>query len=545
MEEITVEIEGDDIEELDDPEEVKPDYNNSSPLDKHLYSKDARLENAAKFLCNQIDYKLARAVTHMEVVLLNLYWTHHLSPKRWIGASRNNNSYGIPFRYNRQRIEVHPLAKVVEGLLAHGYIIKQRGYFDKDLEEGKCTRIQATLELINLLEKEYSFDIDMIGRHPDEEVIFLKNEDKKLVNYDSDRSTDKMRAFLNQYNEFIQKTYIDIDYMGYAYKRTLSYKQMVFVDKFPTHLHFDMTKKKMKRVFNNDSFKEGGRFYGGFWTEMPSKLRLRLIINCQKVVECDYSGIHIMLLYNEVGIDYALKKEDPYEIPGYPKSEQHRNLFKKLLLSAINAKTKDLARKALQEDINYNPTDFPDETPDLLKVIDDFREHHEPIKNYLCTGEGLRLMYKDSQIAELVMKAMMIKSIPVLPVHDSFICPKQHAEELINIMTRAYKAVTGNKLTHTVYNVNIKEADEWKRSTNPLFEDDGYYYDPSYTEDTDLIAHVLKVEGYPLNSEDDTSLPINNKIVAPHKLYINIPIKYELEQVSQQPLEGGCLTMLR
>jgi hypothetical protein len=465
----------------------------------------------------------------MKVVLMNLYWAHHLSPDRWIGASRNNNCYGIPFKYNVQRIEVHPLKKVVDGLLAHKYIVMQRGYFDKNLKEGKCTRIQATAKLINLLQNEYNFDIDIIGRHPDEEVIFLKNEDKKVIIYDSDHNTDKMRTFLNQYNEFIQKTYIDIDYMGFIHKRTLSYNQMIFVDKLPTHLHFDMTKKKMKRVFNNGSFKEGGRFYGGFWTEMPSQLRLRLIIECQKVVECDYSGIHIMLLYNEVGIDYALKQQDPYEIPGYPKTKQYRNMFKKLLLSTINAQTRELAKKALQEDINYNPTDYPEEIPDLLKVIDDFCEHHEPIKKYLCSGEGLRLMYKDSQIAELVLKAMMIKSIPVLPVHDSFICPKLYADDLIEVMTMAYKKVTGKSLTNTTYTVNIKDADEWDRSTNPLFEDKDYYFDTLYTKDDELITHMMKVDNFPIN-EEELNQPDKGKILSPHKLYINIPIKYELEQ---------------
>lgn len=502
----------------------KPDYDNSASLDIHLYSTADNLDRAARDLSKEIGYSLGRAVTHMKVVLLNLYWANHLSPERWVGISLNNNRYGIPIRYNVQRIEVHPLKKVTNGLASMGYIIIKLGFLDRVRHIGRCTRIQATTKLLDLLNREYEFSIDIIGRHPDEETIVLKDDDKIPTYYEDTRETMKMRRFLNQYNEFIQKTYIDVDYMGYIHHKELIGINVEHSDKYPMHLHFDLSKKKLRRVFNRDSFRCGGRFYGGFWTEMPSKLRLRLIISCQKVIECDYSGIHIMLLYNKQGIDYASSYQDPYEIPGYPKSDKHRNLFKKLLLATINADSRELAKSALQEDINFNRADYPDEIPDLDKIIDDFSEHHEPIKDYLTTGQGLKLMYHDSQIAELVMKDMMQQSIPVLPVHDSFICPKQYSYELTTAMTKAYKAITGKNLGSNQYAVKIKEPDEWNRSNNPLFEDDGYYFDLSYTEDIDLINHIINVDGIMLHDDEP-----QEHIVAPHKIFISVPIEYTVK----------------
>ena len=38
---------------FDDVEEPRPDYNNSGPLDVHLYSEKTNVLNAAEYLCNQ------------------------------------------------------------------------------------------------------------------------------------------------------------------------------------------------------------------------------------------------------------------------------------------------------------------------------------------------------------------------------------------------------------------------------------------------------------------------------------------------------------
>lgn len=520
------------LAEIEDP---KPDYNNSGPLDIHLYSEDAKVEDAAKALCTEIGYSLDRAITHMKVVLLNLYWTHHLSPERWVGYSRDNNRYGMDFRYNRQRIEVHPLIKVVDGLERFEYVTPGMFYSSRKPGEGRCSRMRATKKLIKLLEENYAFTIDVVGRHPHEEVIFQKDKNKELVWYDDNHETPGMRKFLNEYNEFLQKTYIDVDYKGFVHKRKLVKKSAEYLDKLPTHLHFDLTKRKMRRIFNNNSFTQGGRFYGGFWMEMPSDLRLRLIINQQKVVEADYSGIHIHLLYSKIGIDYGKYKQDPYEIPGYPSTKEYRNLFKKLLLAAINAKKEgkvsgeQKAIQALQKDINFSMADYPSEIPDLKQIIKDFREHHEPIAKFLFTGEGLKLMYQDSQIAEYVMKSMYKLRIPVLPVHDSFICPKKYSEVLLDKMVEGYQHITGKKLKNIKYTVNIKEPDEWDRAkNNELFPDDGYYFDLQYTEDTALINHIIQREGYQLyDDEDEAENTDNGTNIKPHVFYVEIPIEHE------------------
>ncbi|MBW2366981.1 MAG: hypothetical protein JRH15_03750 [Deltaproteobacteria bacterium] len=55
----------------------------------------------------------------------------------------------------------------------------------------------------------------------------------------------------------------------------------------------DFSNKRLRRVFNNGSFEQGGRFYGGWWANLPRDCRKYIRINGKDVVECDYSGYHI------------------------------------------------------------------------------------------------------------------------------------------------------------------------------------------------------------------------------------------------------------
>ena len=65
-------------------------------------------------------------------------------------------------------------------------------------------------------------------------------------------------------------------------------------------------------------------------------------------------------------------------------------------------------------------------------------DKHHAIKDAFYTGQGLRLQYIDSQLAEQVMLHFANKGVPVLPVHDSFIIAAQHQQELVAVMKRVF-----------------------------------------------------------------------------------------------------------
>ena len=83
------------------------------------------------------------------------------------------------------------------------------------------------------------------------------------------------------------------------------------------------------------------------------------------------------------------------------------------------------------------PRDFGLTWRELSQRI--LQEHHA-IADAFYTGQGLRLQYIDSPLAERVMLYFTSKDVPVLPVHDSFIIAAQHQQELVAVMKRVFGA---------------------------------------------------------------------------------------------------------
>ena len=83
-----------------------------------------------------------------------------------------------------------------------------------------------------------------------------------------------------------------------------------YVDKSgkPRKIHLGQHSKFVRRIFNNGSFDEGGRFYGGWWQSIPREFRKHITINHKPTEEVDYSGHHLRILY-------ALKEK---KLAGYP-----------------------------------------------------------------------------------------------------------------------------------------------------------------------------------------------------------------------------------
>ena len=68
---------------------------------------------------------------------------------------------------------------------------------------------------------------------------------------------------------------------------------------------------------------------------------------------------------------------------------------------------------------------------------------HNKIDKYFYTGIGVRLQYRDSKIAERILKHFTRKKIVCLCIHDSFIVQEQYKDELIEVMKREYKREMG------------------------------------------------------------------------------------------------------
>ena len=150
----------------------------------------------------------------------------------------------------------------------------------------------------------------------------------------------------------------------------------------------------IRRSFCRGSLELGGRFYGGWWQSIPSKLRRRILINGYRTVECDYSGLVFALLYAREGLVLGT---DPYDLGSVTDTDHKRKLVKKFMIASLN----DEAGKYRLSKLQLSQLGLSHSR--LVKLV---TLKHAGIKDYFASGIGLQMQYLDSQLAERVMLRM-------------------------------------------------------------------------------------------------------------------------------------------
>jgi hypothetical protein len=194
--------------------------------------------------------------------------------------------------------------------------------------------------------------------------------------------------------------------------------------------------------------------------------------------EIDYSGLHVVLLYSQEGINYwAEINEDPYHLDGIKNIDPNidlRDAAKLLLLTAINANEE---LKAFQAFRSQAETGSPEKkmTNDQLKsILSALKRKHEPIAHKITSGAGIDLMNIDGQITEQLVKVFTYKyKCPILTVHDSYVVPFGYDRILFREMENAFEAITGT--THPVANHTTEYSDILEQEPNHT-EDIHYHY---------------------------------------------------------------------
>lgn len=424
---------------------------NSRPLDMHRWSEYPEVKQATNQLCEELGLSSNKEKTHCRFLLLDLYHCYLTDPEMYIGVSLNSRSYEMDERYNKLYIKYDVLNKVVTKLRDSGYIDFNIGFKDRARGIGRQTRIKAKLKLIELIEKN-KVAREMIGRCEDEEIIILRDKlgkKQKNIKYPDIPNTKRMRNDLERYNDLLAKTDISLSVENHK---------------------VDLTRKKIYRIFNNGTWTEGGRYYGGWWIECKKELRPHILINGQSTKECDFSCMHMHLLYALECINYADKQEDAYTIEGY----DDRDLFKQLLLIALNANSQPRGIIALLDDLKEDPEKANTVDYETLKAaLKAFKTKHSQVAHYFFKSKGTTLQYFDSLIAEDIINHFTKRNIPVLTVHDSFIIQDDLSQELVNQMLVSYYKVvkfyynTKGKLVHGMY-MPINPSKEYVKLDNTI-----------------------------------------------------------------------------
>lgn len=313
--------------------------------------------------------------------------------------SRTNRHYQVPHRYRNPLYTWRGVVNAVDHLDSLGLIEHDRR---PPGVRGWQSALAATAELRSIV-------ADIIGSRrlivaKPAELILLRNDKGKLVDYKDTRDLDRMRRRIERFNEAITGAGLD-----------------------PT------IAAPLARIFNKDMTR-GGRFYamGASWQNVKSEARKSLTIGGEPVVELDYCTLHPAILYAEIG---AHMPNDCYELTGWP-----RKLVKVAMLTLINAPTIHKARHSIAHNDLMADRAEPGSQEALREadqLIKDIKRLHKPIAKSFHSDAGARLMSIDATLAETVMNIMLAQGIVVLPVHDSFLVPASKADQLEDAMLQA------------------------------------------------------------------------------------------------------------
>ena len=448
------------------------DYQHSRILDVHRWSDYDEVNKFVdkvydEYLNNPSNENQTIKKRHLKVVLLDLYVAWLNDPELNIAVHMTTSAYsnGTVFnngksRYNELNIK-DSTTKIIHRLRDAGLVGFKKGFKGSSEWRGYISRIWPLETLVQMFENAAFGEFD-VGYKEGRETIILRDVDKKDIEYEDEHHICQMRMLVEKYNSLLEKTFIDIPYLD---RPRIELPDKTNSRRTNKHVFVNITHhdKFVRRIFNNSSFSDGGRFYGGWWQRIDSCHRKNIRIDDNPTNEIDFSSLHVVLAYAKEGIDYwDTTNKDPYNLTvrGIKNPEHAREVTKTLFLLALNASTERSLFKAFRSELDYKsyPYTFPDEV--LTELLDTIKSNHPNIAHLICSGAGLRLMNIDSRICEYVIADFVQTDTPILTVHDSFIVPFGEDDRLHQLMKEAFEAITQKRKINVKYNENLTKQ-QW------------------------------------------------------------------------------------
>jgi hypothetical protein len=371
----------------------------------------------------------------MEYILTDIWKKYYTHPDNNPSLQKNKNYYSLLEKYRDKKLTYFMVKQAFDGLIGLQLIyVTKEDYYDFIKMEGSLTRYSAREELIEMLKEIPDHPSSQIKPNLDDETILLSNivnSQKNLVDYEDDAFTDKARKNLKIINKCFSKHWFDLKIKDED-ETELQERLLFDNEKEP----IDLTKRTLVRIFINNSFEEDGKFYRGWWQNVPSEYRPFITINSKLTAEYDFSQLNPNIIYNRY--NHELGSVDAYDrvLDG-----EHRKIVKQAFNAMMQAKS-DLGQKPKKINLDEIGMSWKELKEAILKA-------HKPIKDLFFTGLGNRLQFENSQITENVMLQFVKLYVPVLPIDDSFIMHHEYAAygELEEAIRRSY---------HDRFHSNIK-----------------------------------------------------------------------------------------
>lgn len=518
---------------------INEKYRNSRKVDYNRWSDAAEVKSLVNVLIAGM--KAERGIKkcdgykfNMKTLLMELYHSHLNDREQFLAYYRRPAEYNFKVNLAGKNIENRYIKNphisftyfvgCIDYLASKDYVENIDGGYFRDGEGGSYgfnSRMRATDALVSLW-GEYNFNPGMIKRFQPEETIILKGPVQRIPymhngirrfmkykplipDYKETGKIKEMRKVIEDYNLLLDKTHIDIDLdcITQGDREDLLDRLLHAKDKFKYTINLGA--KQVYRVFNNGSFKEGGRFYGAFWTGCPSILRKYITIQGEPTVELDFSGIHIHILYAFKKMNFAELHTDAYELV---ENDPDRKLNKLILLTAYNADTPEATAKAvfknaiddgIKHRLNLRKHQ---QVYDKLKLL---KQKHAHIADYIAEGYGSELQFHDSCVLEQLIKLFTKMKIPILTVHDSIICQAKHKDFVRDKMKQLFT---------TYVNETFECATEYHPAHAHAGEVFQIHRDTTITEPWKLIAAINRLKVSTSENEYEGRIPIiqNNVI---------------------------------
>jgi len=282
---------------------------------------------------------------------------------------------------------------------------------------GQQTALKAGPKLLSRIDRFAITRADM--SHATEEEVLVLRAPKRLSNsiaeyqdYEEDGATLALRQQMADINAWLDTADI-----------TCSLPQV------------EPSQRRLRRIFNNSDFAQGGRLYGGFWQAMSSDERQEhILIENDCCVELDYGQMSLTILY---GLTGATPPEgDLYDLSVEGIPAECRKGIKKVMQAIINSpelpkRLPKGSRKHIPSRISFR---------DILGAVE---RRHPAIYPQMTSGIGMQLFRKESDILIDVLITLQARGIVALPVHDAVIVMDEHHLQATKIMKEVFKRHTG------------------------------------------------------------------------------------------------------
>ena len=342
------------------------------------------------------------------------------------------------------------IKRAFEGLVELGYLeVTKLGHHDRKGRKdgtptGRLTRYAASDRLLGMFTSDELEALPaIVPSYSDPELIRVRVKEtdengiirKRSLQVRDTTETQQMRLNLNVINKALSESWYDLEIPD----EELSELQKRLANDREDERIIRMDRRSLYRVFNDPDLQTGGRFYGGWWQNIPREYRHYLIVNGKQMVEMDYSNQHPTILYAQQGV---VRPADCYseviklnELPHGITDKDLRDMIKAAFNAMLNS-----PKTLKQPPEKVRPSKFGLKWADISEAIMAF---HKPIAHHFYTGIGLRLQRLDSDIAEKVLLHFAQKGIAILPLHDSFLMHYGHEGLLDSVMRKAFEDVVG------------------------------------------------------------------------------------------------------